>query len=295
MPNAPTGVDADLGRHMQSEIAAAAVTMLAETHEGAARGMLADKRIAALLGESATPLGEYIGAQAKARAIDLSAEAEAFQANEMVAADMTATDYVASLIDPASGAMQFPPRFNQDILADPRLSPPVKAGVLTVYDRLRMSGDLEKSDPLVITDAIRRAANGEPPDAGELLQQAGVTLTAHVAVALTRKLSLSPVAQVEAQQMMDAMDMVASRIATPEYGIAGARAYGRFVNWFVGEYARQGPGSLNPRMDNYMFNPDIPGNPVERFTPTGSDLIGERVAAQRPSLQDIFGGRKLDV
>jgi hypothetical protein len=305
MPNAPEDVDAHnaaLAGHMQREIATAAVTMLAETHEGAARGMLADQRIAGLLGDAVQPLDGYIGAQAQARAIDREAEARNVAAYEALAADTTATNYLASLIDPISNTVQFPPGFNQGVLADPRLPPPVKAGVLGVYERLAANGDIERSDPYVVTAAIRRAANGEPPPAGELLQHAGADLTLKDALSLTRKLSISPAAKIEAQQMMATLDTARRILSPPEYGAAGQAAYGRFADWFLDEYDRRGPVSLNPASPNWILGgTDVAGSdPVSRFMPSGTDVVlGIRPQSRldntidRPSLHDIFGGRPL--
>jgi hypothetical protein len=307
MPNPPENADdhhASLTGHIQGEIATAAVTRLAETHEGAARGMLNDERIKAALGDAAGPLDTYISAQAQARQTDHEAEVADMQAHAALAADQTAVRYLSALYDPASGTTQFPPGWNQAVLKDPAIPPPIKNAMAGVYDRLRGRGDVETSDPSVITDAIRRAANGLPPPAGELLSRAGQDLTLNDALTLTRKLSISPAAKVEAEKMMETIDAVGHQIASPEYGIAGARAYGRFVNWFVGEYARQGPSSLNPQSDRWMLNPEAVDNPIDRFRPTGGDLINveplanfadkvDMSIAKRPTLDSIFnrGGR----
>lgn len=298
MPNAPEGDHhLNVGSDIQREIAAAAVTSLAETHEGAARGMLGNERIKNLLGEATGPLDTYISAQAQARQIDHEAEVDSHTAHAALAADQTAVKYLSALYNPAAGTTQFPPGWNQAVLKDPNLPPPIKVAVAGVYDRLRAYGDVEKSDPLVIADAIRRAADGQPPPAGELLQRAGHDLTLADALALTRKLSVSPAAMVEARQMQDTLDSVRRQIAPPEYGAAGNAAYGRFVNWFVDEYGRQGPASLNPKAENWMLNPEAPGgNPLNKFLPNGDDVINvhplsgmaDRVEAKKPSLEDIF-------
>src|SRR5688572_29865927 len=69
------GGASDLTAHMQVEIAAAAVTSLAEWDGGAARALLSDDRIAGLLGENVAPLGTYISMQEAARARDDAAHA----------------------------------------------------------------------------------------------------------------------------------------------------------------------------------------------------------------------------
>lgn len=301
MPNAPAGADAAIARSIQGEIATAAITALAETHEGTARGMLADERIAGLLGEAVGPLDHYIGAQAKARATDHQAAAERQAAHQALATDTTATNYLSTLLDPSSDTVQFPNGWNQGVLKDPALPPAAKAGVLGIYDRLRANGDIETSDPLVITNAIRRAANGEPPTAAEILSGAGATLTLKDALSLSRKLSLSPSAMVEARGMQVTLDAARRQIAPPEYGAAGQEAFGRFVHWFVGEYDRMGPSSLNPQSENWLLASagEMPGaDPISRFMPNGTDVVlglGPQAAientADRPSLRDIFGGR----
>lgn len=305
MPNQMENPDehhANLAGHIQGEIATAAITRMAETHEGAARGMLNDPRVKDILGDNAGVLDNYITAQAGARQIDHEAQVEQLQAHAALAASNAAVRYLGALHDPSSGSTQFPDGWNQAVLKDPALPPEVKSGITSVYDRLRGQGDAEASDPSVIVDAIRRAASGAPPPAGELLSHAGGDLTLADALMLARKLSVSPAAKVEAEKMMETIDTVGSQIATPEYGIAGARAYGRFINWFAGEYARQGASSLNPQSDRWMLNPEVPGNPIDRFRPTGSDLVGiEQLAsfadkvnmsvAKRPTLDSIFRGR----
>jgi hypothetical protein len=301
MPNAPEDVAAHneaLTRHIQGEIATAAVTALAETHEGAARAMLGDERIKSLLGEATGLLDTYIGAQANARRVDHEAQVEQLQARAAHAADTAATGYLSGLVNPVSNTVQFPDRWNQSVLADPALPPPVKAGVLGIYDRLRTGGDIERSDPFVITDAIRRAADGAPPPAGEIAAHIGQDLTLTDGLALMRRLSLSPAAHAEAQNLQQTLDLVRQQIAPIDSGAAGAAAYGRFVNWFLPEYMRQGPSALNPKADNWMLNPEVPGNPIARFQPTGDDLIGieplasraNRAGVARPSLGQIFSG-----
>jgi len=286
----------NLTSHIQGEIATAAITKMAEVNAHAARTMLGDERIKSLLGENAQALHTYINSQETARQIDYQAEVEALQAQAALKADVVAVEKLSNLVNPASNTVQFPAQWNQSVLADPNIPPPVKAGLINTYDHLRRNGDIERSDPFVITDAIRRAANGEPPPAGEIAQRIGKDLTLSDGLSLMRRLSISPAAHAEAQNIQQTLDAVREQIAPIDSGAAGAAAYGRFVNWFLPEYMRQGPSSLNPRADNWMLNPEVPGNPIARFQPTGDDLVGiEQLAnranrAIRPSLGQIFSG-----
>lgn len=127
MPGGPPDAAEDhhtaLVGHMQSEIAAAAITRAAETNTGMAKALLGNDRIADVLGDNATHLGTYIDMQAAARMRDAAAARGQNAVAHQEIADQSARNYIGALVDPNNGNPRSPPGWNQAVMADDRVPP----------------------------------------------------------------------------------------------------------------------------------------------------------------------------
>lgn len=281
-----------LANHMESEIAAAAVTTLAERDEDLARATLAHSRVAGVLGENAEPLEAYIGIQAQARAVDRAAEAEQFAQARSDRADRAAYNYLGSLHDVATGSLTFPPGWNQGLMADANVPPAAKVAVSGVYERLRENGDALSSDPALVEQLVSGLAVGMTK-MGEILPQAGIGLRLEDALTLGAHAQPSADRQREMGQLKATLDEARDYLVTPDNGAAGYDAYKKFVNWVLPRYREGGAGSLNPANDqSFMYDPRG-GSVLPQFSPKGEQLTApyRPIPAERPSLADIFARR----
>ncbi len=163
MPNQPANAEdhhAALVGHMQGEIATAAITSAAETHEGTARALLGNDRIQDVLGDAAGPLGIYIDMQAAARVRDQRADAGQAQAAHIELADQSARNYLDALVDPNTGNPRSPPGWNQAVLADNRVPPAMKVELFNAHEQLGANGDAI-TDPHAVMDLVGRMARGQ--------------------------------------------------------------------------------------------------------------------------------------
>lgn len=290
------GDNGDLTAHMQGEVAAAAITSAAEQDESLARSFLANPRIQTVLGENAAALESYIGIQAQARAVDQQAQADELRERAFAAADRSAVNYLGALHDPVSGALRFPPGWNQAVMADRSLPPAAKVAVSGLYNRLREEGDAPASNPYLILDAAQAVASGQSPTVASLALEAGRGLTIADAMLLlggTGPVSLGM--RREFGQLASTLNAAQQLLSPPENGAAGERAFGRFTDWLMGEYRARGPGSLNINNENAILT----GGEIQAFAPTATDLadmitveplanMAKRVTGTRVPLKDIF-------
>lgn len=297
MPNAPGNSDehhAALTGHMQSEIAAAAVTSAAESHEGVARALLGNERIQSVLGDAVGPLGVYTDMQAAARQRDQEADRGQAQAAQVEIADNSARNYIGALVDPNNGKPRSPPGWNQAVMADNKVPPQLKVDLFDVHERLGTNGDAQ-TDPHALMAMVQQMAQGQTrqnaiypmlgnnlslADAGTLFAAAGNQKTI---------------------QTLDATLQAAARQIAPNGDIGETRALGRFINWLIPAWGRG--GSIDPRDEDYII-PSGDETDAYRFWNSfrvnGDDLIGGSIpgtssgldptnTADRPSLSEIFG------
>jgi hypothetical protein len=289
------GGASDLTGHMQSEIAAAAVTAAAEQDEGTARAFLDQPRIRDLLGENAGALDSYISIQAQARAADTAAEVADLGRRQALRADRSAINYLGALHNPVTGEIRFPQGWNQAVMADLTLPPPAKVAVSGIYQRLHAEGDALVSNPYLVRDVAARIAEGAPPSVASVAMEAGRGLTlADTMLLLGGSGPVSLGMRREFGQLASTLNAAREMLAPPENGVAGERAFERFTNWLLPTYRARGPGSLDPMSENAI----LAGGEIQAFAPTMSDIADgivieplasmARPAAGRPALKDIF-------
>ncbi len=290
MPGRPEDADAHhltITTDMQNEIATTAIKSMAMRDEGSAHAMLANPRIQSIVGEGAEGLTNFISLQGSARARDAQMDQERdYQARSKLADD-SALSYISALYNPRQDDVQFPPNWNQAVMADDRLPAAAKAGVLGLFDKLRVTGDAESSNAGLVTEAVARIASGEPPHPSELLQYVGRDIKLADALQLGHA-AADPTSRRYFEQLDSTLQSARAQLAPPENGRAGEAAYQRFVNWLLPR-TREG-AVLNPNSKDYLL-----ANGLHSFAPRGNDYIAPIVQArggERRSLDDIFGKGK---
>lgn len=287
VPNAdPAHVDTIAG-DMEREIARAAVGRLAEVDDGAARSMLGDSRLSALLpDEDRNHLSGYISAQSAARKIDNQAAARMAERAQAQQIDGRAWNYLAALADPETGAVSTPPDWAKTLIADPALPPPVKAGLLDIYGRIERDGDAVATDPVVASRLVAALAGDGRVPPSEILTQAGDTMRLADALTLAR-MAGDPAQRGRIGAMAETLGEAERQLAPPENGPAGQIAYERFVNWLLP--AVRGGANLDPGSQDYL----LAGNRLQSFAPRATDAVVASVQTDiqnRRPLADIFGG-----
>jgi hypothetical protein len=278
---APEGADehhAAITGHMQSEIAAAAVTSAAESDEGTARALLNHPRIQSVLGDAAGPLSTYVDMQAAARQRDQAADAGQAQAARAELADQSARNYLGALVDPNNGKPRSPPQWNQAVLADNRVPPQDKVALFNAHEQLGRNGDAQ-TDPHAVMDLVNRIANGQATQ-----RDIYPTIGSNVSLADAGTLTEAMKQPQFAQQLNDTIQS-AREVIAPSGDIAETRALGRYVSWLMPQI-RQG-AIVDPAHEDWI------GRAAGAFRVTGDDLIARPVPANRPSLSDIFAGKRM--
>ena len=279
---------------IQREIARAGVMSLAGRSATAARALLDSDRVSSLLGDDRSGIEGYIGAMDMARGMDAEATARQRAEDSARQVNHSTVQYLGALVDPATGDTQFPNGWAQRVMADPTLPPVQTAAMLDVYHRVR-DGDGE-TDWYAFADMTSRIANGQPVPLPEVFNQIGRGLKVADAATIARGSidSAAPPAQREFRHLDATIQAAREVLAPPEYGVAGERAFERFMGWLVPQYRAAGPGSLNPAGDRYLLpTGDGAATFWNNFAPrlgdyvTGRGLAGEN----RPPLSDIFGRR----
>ncbi len=274
----PNDHHAAVTNHIQSEIAAAAVTSAAEHSEPLARGLLEHPRISGLLGENAGPLDTYISIQAAARDADHQAQVEQLQKDAARNVERSMGNYASALLDPAGG-VRFPDGWNQGVMADQRVPPAAKVALTSIYGQLRQNGDLSQSDPFAVSAITRGVASGLDQNVPQILGQAGSSLK------LADALMLAGMPKSGAVQLHNALEQGRAALATPENGQAGEEAFAKFTNWLL-PAARAG-AVLDPSSPDYV----LPATRLNGFAPTTANMVD--VAYRRPletrtKLAEIF-------
>ena len=304
------GVYSGIASDIQREVARSGVMSLAEKDAGAARALLENERVNAVLDDSdRLALEGHISALDAARTVDAAAVAQQRAIDERRSSNFAAVNYLGALVDPNTQEMQLPGGWAQKIMLDPALGPGDTAGMLGLYERLRTDGDVKRSDPYLMADVIQRMASDNPPDPREILGEAGRGLRVADAVGMARDsvAAMTPAMQREYGELSATIDTAREIIASPENGPAGHAAFGRFMDWLTDNYA--GAGSLNPNSENYIL-PSGGGQGDllfwRNFAPNNNDIVlGSRLAGDsrnidqlrkdtgdRMSLDQIFGPKR---
>lgn len=288
MPGMPDDAETHHGiitKDFQREISAAAVTSMAEKDEGKARGLLEGLRDT--LGEHADAMGNYIDMQAGARAQDRAA-AEVRQAQlQDYATSRSALNYLNALYNPTFRQIQSPEGWNQAVLADPTLPPHAKVGVQALYNHLQENGDVPVSDPHLVSDIIHSVASDGPnPHPADIVTHAGDGLRFVDALHLANG-ALEPQSQAQFKRLDTLLTAASDTLNTPDNGVAGLNAFGRFTNWLMDFW--QGGGDLHnedlleqPKTDKGLYKT------LDHFQPSLQDYITTRDRTEQKSLDEIF-------
>lgn len=277
----PDDHHAAVTQHIQHEIAAAAVTTAAETHEGLARGMLADERVSGILGESAGPLDTYIGMQAQARERDAAAQRGQQAVQVQKVADTTARGYIGDLVGPDSQPRS-PPGWNQAVLSDPKVPPQDKIDLMGIHDRLGQNGD-PPTDPVAAADMIHRMATGQASQR-DLYPAIG----SHVSMADGGFMAAALHSPTYLNQL-DQTIQAGQRQYAPNGDIAETQAFGRFVDWLLPR-ARAG-ANLDPNNKEWVGANGMPDFRVQGddlHAATMQDVAYRQPLAERRQLAEIF-------
>lgn len=269
-----------LTRHIHGEIASAAVTSAAEKDANHARMLLDHPDISgALATGEADSLRNYIDMQDRARALDQHIQ----DREQAMAADTRAGNamfgYAAQLRSPDTGSPVFPSRWNQRVLADNSVPPGDTAVLRQLYGRLAVDGGPTTSDPWTAHQMVSDIASGDAPHPREVLSQvAGGNLRFNDA------LHLSSIPRESAAALNGLLDFGRQAIMASD-PIAGARAYGRFVNWVLPAFEQTGPAGAAPTGDVYLLR-----NGLASFMPRVEDALPAAPREGRRPLKEIFGG-----
>ena len=275
---------ADLTGHIQSEIARAAVTRMAEIHDAPARQLLTN------LGDYLEPedhrvLGQYIDTMQTARQMDQAAALSQANFAQNLASQRQAFAYGQKLLDPRTEQAQPAPDFVSGLMANNNIRAADRMPLMMAYNNLRANGDPTASDPHIVRGLVGQIAdpNVAVPSV-TILQHVGNGLR-YVDAQMLHSLALgrTPAAQAWAGQLAHILDGAASEL-TSTASAAHNAAYGRFVNWLLPSI-RAG-GSIDPQSENYLLANKQPAD----FGPRHEDIVPAAPAASRPSLASIFGG-----
>src|SRR5579884_504194 len=287
-PDQQEAVHSDLTSHIQSEIARAAVTRMAELHANSATTLM-DMLSDHCADTDKTNVSGYINTMEAARVLDHGAHTDQLMDDAARISRNKAFGYAQQLLDPRTESVQFPPTFMANLVAERGIAPADKAPLYTAFDNLRRFGDVPNSGPYVLSDIVKAIADPEvnvPADA--ILRHVGTSLR-YADAQMQHGLSTTrtPAMKGATQQLAAVLDDAQRRLA-PAADSAGNAAFGRFVNWLTTSYRRTGAGGLDPASPSYLFK----SVGVADFAPRHDDVVPPTLAsAERPSLHDIFSGR----
>lgn len=282
------GAQDSVTSHMQQEIAHAAVRSMAGTSGPGAHAML-DRLGDVLPDADVAGLRQYTDNMTAIRQSDAQAQHMQLQAAAVRYSGATSLQHLDQLDGP-NGELQFPPNWGQQMFSHPGLLNSDKAALWGAFDRLQKGGDAPSSDPSTIVSLLQRAAlaPSEPahPNMPDIISQVGNGLNVSDAKFLGGLIGPQP------PQAREVTKLLADTVSGARDSIGNDNAFGRFMNWFL-PATKAGTLDFDPASKNYAFTPER----MDRFQPTGDDVIAPAVAnvdpATRPSLGDIFGGRAL--
>ncbi len=286
--------------HIRGQVAAAGVQSLAMQDEASARAAL-DRYGEHLSDAEQGSLSSLIDTMATARAADHAAQVVQEARGARLASDTLAHGWLSRLSDPGTGDINFPNNWLRDMIADPRVEPQTKAVLAGAHERLLTQGDPQQSDPNTVVSLLDKAtSNSLTPT--EVWSHAGADLSlADTQMLAGAAFPKTPQQQREVAGFAQTLATARGILASPENGLAGQRAFGDFVNWLMPEYRRAGPGSLDPRSQNWILGAPPGGqSAIAQFIPSGGDVLLNRQMMNtdntgdkgRPSLGAIFGMKR---
>ena len=275
---------ADLTSHMQSEIAKAAVTRMAEIGEGPARQLLDVVGEHLTDGEKGT-LGQYIDTMQVARGMDHSASLAQMQYDNAAQSRRAAYGAGGQLLNARTEETQAPSDFVSSLMSANHVRAADRVPLMIAYNNLRSQGDPTTSDPHVINGLLQKIADPTTPvPSAEILQHVGSGLR-YVDAHMLHGLSLvrTPEAQAHTQQIASMVDNAREEL-TPAASAAHNAAFGRYVNWLMPSI-RAG-ANIDPMSKDYILNRKSPAD----FAPKHADIVPPYNGGERPPLASFFGG-----
>jgi hypothetical protein len=230
-------------------------------------------------------LSDYQAAMIKAKSVDDVSAAQAKQQQFNINSAATAAQHFDNWTRVVDGQAPVSDNFVSKVIADPTMADTDKGAVINAYRRLTSGGPKPTTNPLAMDGLLTGLASptDRPTPAGIMQQVAAGRLSyddARWAINQAQQ-PPSPGLQQLNQNLATAR---ASLVADPGSGTvnpAGMAAYQRFQFYAVNAYKSGDPIDAK----------QLP-NIVETFQPTGQDALSHvPVLPDRPSLNDIFGGR----
>lgn len=273
-----------LTNHIQREIARTGVQSYAIQDKGAATSAMHTYG-SLLTDEDKTTLSQFADNMQAARDGDHQAQLVEETKKRQLTSDVQAHSYLSQLAD-SNGDVSLPHNWLRDMAADVKVLPETKAALWQAHARLQQ-GDVEASNPHIVTDLVTRlASRADRPSPTEVMSHAGDDLT--LADAQHLAAGAFPGNQSSMTQLANTFKQAQKTLASPENGPAGDAAFTRFVNWAM-PAARNG-AVFDPAHTDYALQ----GNKMQDFAPRPEDAITAITPPNenRPSLSEIFSGRR---
>lgn len=276
------GAHKELTGHIQSEVARAAVTRMAELEAAPARQLM-DNLSEHLTDQDRTSLAGYIDTMERARQYDHDASVQQGQYGAALSSGRAAFDFAQGLLDPRTDQVQIPPDFMAGLMSNAGIRPADKAPILQAYSNLRTNGDPVQSNPHLVGALLQSIADPAATVAPmDILKHSGIGLKyADAQMLHGLALGRTPEAQHMAAQLAAMVQRGATQLQ-PDLSAAHNAGYKRYVSWLLSA-ARRG-GSLAPGEPNYLFK----SARVMDFAPKHQDIVPPR-AAPTQTLGEIFG------
>jgi hypothetical protein len=283
-PDAGTDAHGQITSHVQTEIAHAAITRMADLHGDLAHGLIGT--LSPYLNEGDDKvLGSYVDTMQAARTADTAAAVRQATVDQQRASGVAAFHFGSSLLDPRTEGVVYPQDYLQSLVRNNTINPDDKQALFTAFGKLSSAGDVAASNPNTVRQALSAIADPNVPvEHGDIMDHVGSNLRYVDAVMLHgMNLQRTPDGIAAVGQLKGLLDRAHDTIA-PSDTPAGTAAYSRFVNWLLPSYRRTGAAGLNPTSDNYLFN----GMSLDNFRPTHEDAVaplafaGQGVGAYLP-------------
>ena len=270
--------------HIQTEIARAAVTSMADQHTDGARqlmGRLGDY----LPDEDQAALGGYINNMQNAKLADNAAAGDARNSAAVRNSAVAAFQYGSSLLDPRTEAVTYPPDYLSKLVKNQMILPDDKQPLFQAFGQLRANGDTQASSPYAVSQVLHDIIDPKTQVGhGDIMDHVGNDIRYVDAMTLHgMNLQRTPGGIEAARQLGTVINNAQSNLASAG-DRAGTAAYSRFVNWLLPAYRRTGQSGLDPASDNYLFKNTSWAN----FAPNHADAVAP-TPGNRPPLSQIFG------
>ena len=265
---------------MQNEIKHAYIQKLSELDQGEAYAAI-DKYAPGMPDGHPEALRAYADAQAVFRTQDAVATRRQQLKDTALQGYAAATQHLNSITDPDTNQFTAQPGFIANMMNDQTLALPTKLALHAGYNQLMQNGDTPQSNPRIVADLIARIGSDTPPQQGEILSHLGGPLSLSDASFLNGLIApAAPQRRADLRTLADTVSQARDTLQTPANGIAGAAAFGRFVNWLTP--ALQRGGNLTDLMAD---------NRIQQFAPRPVDMYNAiATSGPRPPLHMIFAG-----